>query len=294
MMRCLGAALAAFALLSSAPPPVSSSQADGLPDFKIGLLGEAEDCRSRDDLSGQSMAAYVNVMEERLGRNVLICGVSETNAIAKLEAGEVDFAFVTISDPADAPDSIRPVLSWRTKGELPRARYLGVALNEEAANAPSKSATVIGYSADEVRRGIALRDGLFSDMPAAKDSASAYLADVSQPLSNKAPNVDPTAIATSLAAAGPDAAFIMAEGRFDIFCAVKKQACANLVASSPRFAPIHQAFAVRSDLPGTLRYRLIGIHVQMHHRFRDAFDALAPAGAFNLEPTEPTAFGTES
>lgn len=291
MIRVLCAAAAAFALLSSAPAPVSKTAVDAYPVFRIGLPGQAPECRSVDALGGAPIAAYANVMQERLARDVQICGVSEDNAIKKLRAGDLDFAFVTTSDPATPPEGVRPILSWREQGQLPRARFVTIALDQQSTLAPPPDAPVVGYSRDEVRRALAFRDGGFSDTPDAKDAASQYLGDISKELSNREPNANPLEVVTNLRSAGPGSAFIMTEGRFEIFCSVNKQACAGLETSSAVFTPIHQAFAVRPDMSGTLAYRLIGIHVQMHHRFREAFEALAPEGMQNLEPTEPGALG---
>ncbi|MEO0871729.1 MAG: hypothetical protein AAFY19_07170, partial [Pseudomonadota bacterium] len=240
---------------------------------------------------GAPIATYAKLMQERLAREVQICGVSEDNAIEKLRARDVDFAFVTTSAPAAPPEDVRPILSWREQGELPRARFVTIALDQELTLSPPPDALVVGYSRDEVRRALAFRDGGFSDTPAAKDAASQYLGDTSKELSNRKPNVNPIEVVTTLRSAGPGSAFIMTEGRFDIFCSVNKEACEGLETSPAAFAPIHQAFAVRADMSGTLAYRLIGIHVQMHHRFREAFEALAPDGMQNLEPTEPGALG---
>lgn len=283
-------ALGSF-LVASANAQSADVQPTEYPTFRIGLLGEPEGCRSRVELDGQKLSAYLDVMEQRLGRSVELCGVTEQNAIDKLQSEQVDFAFVTVSDPAAPPRGIRPILSWRREAELPRLRFLSVGLGEQLAKQPDEDAIIVGYTPEEVRRGLAYRAGSFSDTADAWQMLDVYAQDYSSEFSEQSPTIFPEDAAAELREAGPVASFVMTEGRYDIFCMVHEDVCADLTTSESAYVPIHQAFAVRTDMPGTLMYRLIGMHVQMHHRFPVAFSAIAPAGVSNLEPTEPTAFG---
>ena len=291
-MRGLLLGLALTALLAgaataddTATPPEAGPDA-----FKLGLSADHDGCQPADALAEDPRQAYFQHLQDRLAREVLVCATAPEEAAQKLAEGELDLAFTRVAGPAPAPDTVRPILSWRYNDEIPRTEVVVVARDDVDAPAARSEMALIAYAPEELRRLVAFRDEAASDAQAVTETASAFAVAQGLEWDTDARNVPLTEALQALRDSEAAPQIVTHIGRYRVHCQMKAEDCEGTHEVWRGFIPIQDAFAVRADLPNELIYRLIGIHVRMHHFHPDAFATIAPGSASNLEPTEPGAF----
>lgn len=264
------------------------------PPFRIGNPGLPAGCHDAATQTDPAWRDYLQLLEVRLGRPVSGCGVPASEAGEGLEDGTLDFALLHVADPAEGAEvKARPILSIRQKGTAPRTELvvLAPAKAEGVAYTPAlgQSATLIGWSRADLVRDAAIAGHTFTDSEAARARADAIIS----ALPDWKPGTPSQPVVAALTQLGMETAprlVILPIGPYNETCQTYPDACKQVSVVWRGFPPISEAYAVSANVAQDVRYRLIGIHVQLHDEHPEMLAAVAGTDAAGLEPTEPQAF----
>ena len=265
-------ALASLGLIAAAPAP-----------FRIGVPAAASGpCAAPTASASAGERAYFDLLNKRLGREVLACPVaSPRDGAAELAAGGLDMTVLDEASYPAAKGAARAAMTVRPQGGLARVPVVLAVKAGRDGDPQSLKGRTIAFGG---KTAVALllprtvlaeqgyRSGLFGGELVADDEAAA----LSALRSGKA-----DAVALEAAA-------------WQRHCRAAKDAdpCADLKVIWRARPEAQRALAVRRDLPDPVRYRLLGVHLAMHLEDRAAFDwaaaQLAP-GAADFEPAEAQA-----
>lgn len=273
MKRIVLAALVALAPIAVQAAPL-----------RVAVLAPTEGpCKAPAPASPAGEKAYFALLSKRLETEVQACPVPDAASAAKaLAAGKLDVAVLDPPAYAAVAKTMRPILTVRPKESLNRIPVLvGVKASGPKTTLAELRGGAIAFggtdraSYDVPRRALADQgagDGFFAreDKSGAPEVAVASL---------RAGKVDAMAL---------NAAAWQRLCRGDT---PNEDRCRDLKVVWQGRPRASKAIVVSRDMPLSLRYRIIGIHMAMHLEAKDAFawaSAFIPDGV-EFEPTEPDA-----
>lgn len=265
-------ALASLGLIAAAPAP-----------FRIGVPAAASGpCAEPTASAPAGERAYFDLLNKRLGREVLACPVaSPRDGAAALTAGQLDMAVLDDASYPAVRSAARAAMTIRLQGGLARVPVVLAVKAGQAGDPQSLKGRVIAFGGStpvalDLPRTVLAEQGfgpgVFGRELVADDEAAALLA---------------------LRSGKADAVALEAAAWQRQCQAVKGKApCAGLTVVWRARPQAQRAFVVRRDLPDPIRYRLLGVHMVMHMEDRPAFDWAAAQlgpGAADFEPAEALA-----
>ena len=208
---------------------------------------------------------YYQHLAKRLQVDVVRCPVPDRRAAAQaLAAGQVDLAVLDPASYGAVRAQVRAAMTVRPTGGPSRVPVV------IAVRAGDGAQTLAGLRGARVAFG--------GRLPAALAVPRTVLADKGLTAAVLGPELiaaDAEQAVASLRGGQADAVALHASA-YQRICRPKKpgeQRCADLAEIWRGRPQAALALAVRRDMPDTLRYRLIGIHLPMHLEARDAFAA---------------------
>jgi ABC-type phosphate/phosphonate transport system substrate-binding protein len=264
------ACLASAGLIAAAPAP-----------FRIGVLGSASGpCAAPAASAPAGERAYFDLLNKRLGREVLACPVSSPqDGAASLAAGKLDMAVLDEASYPAAKAAARAAMTVRAQGGLARVPVVLAVKPGQAGDPPSLKGRAIAFGGSSP---VALA------LPKAVLAEQGYGPDLRELV------VEDEAAALAALRSGKADAVALEAAAWQRQCRATKikTPCADLKVVWRARPEAERALAVRRDLPDPVRYRLLGVHMAMHLEDRAAFDwaaaQLAP-GAADFQPAEATA-----
>ena len=244
------------------------------------VTGSAGTCHALEAGAPAGEKAYFQLLETRLGRDILSCPVVDRTAAAQaLAAGGLDAAVLDPAAYAPVQATARAILTVRPAGSLNR---IPVVVATKATAPATNLASLRGQTAvfgGVVEAALAAPRQALADQGAGPGFFSRE---------DVAPDADTAAAKLRSGAAD---VLVVNAAAWERLCQGQRatdNACADLkvVWRGRRRATL--ALVVRRDIPDELRFRLIGIHVAMHIEAKDAFawaSSWVPGGA-EFEPTE--------
>lgn len=256
-------------------------------ELRIAVPASAQGpCKAPGASAPAGEKAYFALLSKRLEEEVLACPTPDAATAAKaLGAGKLDMAVLDPAAYASVAKTMRPILTVRPKGSLNRIPVLlavkGGSAKATLADLKGGSIVFGGTSRaayDVPRRALADQgadEGFFAreDKPSTSEAAVASL---------RAGKVDAMAL---------NAAAWQRLCRGDT---PNEDRCKDLKVVWQGRPRAREALVVSRNMPLSLRYRIIGIHMAMHLEAPDAFawgSAFIPNGV-EFEPTEPDALVT--
>ena len=259
-------------------PAIAFSQEQQDLAFRIGIATVPEGCHSaKSEHLDAVLKAYAKHLEGRLGVAVELCRVETGSAKDALSSGKVDFTRVTVATPELGQKTIaaiRPILTPRPSGHVGRTEFVIIG--------PSQAAPIDGDTPD-----------FQSVTPIAANATEiqALSAILSRDASSIQPSTDiPTTINAVFDGEDADSVAALNAGRHAIYCQEKPDACEDLHILWRGFAPLGNAWSVRTTMDKERLYRLIGIHAVLHKEQPEIFKTLVGHDSEAFEPTEPWAF----
>ncbi|MGA0601310.1 PhnD/SsuA/transferrin family substrate-binding protein [Caulobacter sp. KR2-114] len=262
----------ALGLLGAGPPP----------PFRIGIVGPSSaPCAAPAASVPAGERAYFDLLARRLDRAVLACPVaSYAEGAQALAAGRLDMTAIDAASYPPVRGAVRAAMTVHADGTPVRVPVvLAVKAGQDGGPATLKGRTVAFGGASAVA--LALPRQVLAEQ--------GYGA----PHELLAPN---EAAAMAALRAGKADAVALQAAAWQRQCQApspKVRPCADLKLVWLARPQAQRAFAVRRDLPETLRFRLLGVHVAMNLEDRPAFawaaSQLAPAGGADFQPAEPLA-----
>lgn len=258
---------------------LAATACDAAERIRIGIYGAPEGCAgSTSGNLSPAMSAYLRHLNTRLESPVEICGVVSGEAATALASGRIDLVRV-ISGPGVAmPDTVRPIMRVRPRGQLARTEFVIVA---------PRGTERLGPGAPDATNVTPL---------AANTSEAESMAAILPQVSEVTPveSSMESAMDTVLTAVDDSSRFAINVGRYRVFCQESEGTCDGFTPIWRGFPPVESAWCVRKDTDKELRYRLIGIHAVLHEEAPEAFSAIAGPDADAFAATEPWAFRFEN
>jgi ABC-type phosphate/phosphonate transport system substrate-binding protein len=268
-LACLGASAG---LIAAAQPP-----------FRIGVLASASGpCAAPASSAPAGERAYFDLLNKRLGREVLACPVaSPQDGAASLAAGKLDMAVLDEASYPAAKATARAAMTIRPEGGLARVPVVLAVKAGQVGDAPSLKGRVIAFGGPTPVAYVLPRTVLAEQGYGVELFGRELMTD------------DEGAALAALRAGKADAVALEAAAWQRQCRATKvKTPCADLKVVWRARPEADRALVVRRDLPDPVRYRLLGVHLAMHLEDRPAFDWAAAqlgAGAADFEPAEAQA-----
>lgn len=266
--------------------------------FKVGHPDLPAGCHPPADIEDQGWTAYLTMLSDRLGRDILGCGTDAGNVPSLLKSGDLDFAFVS-SSPADArTEGLPAILRIRNKGMLPRPEVIvltgrGASLSDydplQSAELPA-SKVLSAFTMSELIALTAVSEGGAIGDPTIQERARAFAGSFADVWPTATATIDPIKAIGRLSDADNTDILFLTQGRYLESCTKKKDLCTDITPVWRGFVPLAIGYATRPTLPKELRYRLIGIHVALHVERPDLLATVGGPDAEELEPAEMTAF----
>jgi ABC-type phosphate/phosphonate transport system substrate-binding protein len=246
-------AVAALGLMgASAPSP-----------FRIAVVAPAAaPCAPPSASAPAGERAYFDLMSKRLGRAVIACPVSGfADGAAGLAAGRFDMAALDDASFPAVKTGVRAAMTLRSPGSVVRVPVImAVKAGRDGSPSALKGRTIaFGGSAQvslDLPRQVLAQQGYGPNLFANELVTQNDVAALEVLRSGKADAVALQAAAWQRQCQGKDP---------------KDRPCADLTVVWRARPQAARAFAIRRDLPDTLRYRLLGVHLAMHQENSAAF-----------------------
>lgn len=255
--------------------------ADAPPAFRIGVVGPAAGpCAPPPPSAPAGERAYFDLLARRLDRPVLACPVASfADGAAALAAGRLDMAVLDAASYPAVSGAVRAAMTARVGGAPVRVpAVLAVRAGRDGAPAALKGRTVAFGGSSEVALALPRQVLAEQGYRGVRELVAA----------------DERAALAALRAGQADAVVLEAAAwqRQCQSTTPKVQPCTDLSLVWRARPRADRAYAVRRDLPDTLRYRLLGVHVSMNLEDRPAFEwaaAQLSPGAADFQPAEAQA-----